>query len=49
MALELVYPAAPPEPWVERLLRAHEDLVALLAEVDAVLAETTVEGTACVL
>ena len=29
--------------------RAHEDLVALLAEVDAVLAETTVEGTACVL
>ena len=29
--------------------RAHEDLVALLAEVDAVLAETTAEGTAYVL
>ena len=29
--------------------RAHKDLVALLAEVDAVLAETTAEGTAYVL
>lgn len=29
--------------------RAHEDLVALLAEVDAVLAETTAVGTAYVL
>ena len=29
--------------------RAHQDLVALLAEVDAVLAETTAEGTAYVL